>query len=403
MKILMFGWEFPPFNSGGLGVACQGLSKALAALNIKITFVLPRKIDIKAPYIKTVFANDGLKFREIDSLLLPYLNHQSYNDRFGLPENKIYGRDLLEEVRRYALSAGDIAKNEEFDLIHAHDWLSFGAGIEAKRISGKPLIVHVHATEFDRCGNNPDPRILKIEKEGMEAADKIIAVSLYTKQMIIDHYGIDPSKIEVVWNGIDAADYDGRAIPGNSILKLKEIGNKIVIFVGRITFQKGPDYFLQAAKKVLEFDPNVIFLVTGSGDMENQVISQSAELGISDKVLFAGFQRGENLQKIYQAADLFVLSSVSEPFGITTLESMINGTPVLVSNQSGVAEALTHALKVDFWDIDKMAKQILEVLNNPVLADSLSSNGKAEAKSFTWQKAAQRCLEIYNLVKGRRT
>lgn len=392
----MFGWEFPPYNSGGLGVACLGLTRALAAQSTEIIFVLPRAIAVKASYLKLVFADKKIKFKELDSPLTPYMTSDGYLKN---GQSRIYGRDLFEEVRRYSAKGAEVAWEEEFDLIHAHDWLSFGAGLAAKRVSGKPLIVHVHATEFDRSGNNINQEIFNLEKEGMEKADGIIAVSNYTKNMIVSHYGIDPEKIQVVWNGIESDDYPNRQVGHEqALVAFKNAGCKLVLFVGRLTLQKGPDYFLLAAKKVLEYYPKVIFVIAGSGDMENQIVSQAASLGIGDKVLFAGFVRGEQLDMLYQSADLYVLSSVSEPFGITSLESMVNGTPVLVSKQSGAAEALTHALKADFWDIDEMANNILAVLNHSSLGNCLSENGKVEIKKFTWKDAAKKCLYFYNKI-----
>lgn len=397
MKVLMFGWEFPPYNSGGLGVACFGLTRALAELNLQVTFVLPRRIDVDAPFVKMVFADTKVKMIPFNSLLNAYMTMDDYKYARFLDGSPIYGRSLFEEVLRYAAMGGEVAKQEEFDVIHAHDWLSFLAGVEAKKVSGKPLIVHVHATEFDRCGENINKDIYQIEKTGMEAADQIIAVSQFTKDIIVNKYGIDPHKVEVVWNGIEESDYwhPTPPIEDTSIWKLKEAGNKVVLFVGRLTMQKGPDYFLQAAKKVLEHEPNTLFIIAGSGDMEQQIIQQAAFLGISDKVLFPGFLRGMQLNQVYKSADLFVLSSISEPFGITPLESVINGTPVLISRQSGVSEALSHALKVDFWDIDEMANQMLSVLYHDSLHQTLQENSQREIKKLTWREAAHKVNHVY--------
>ncbi|MEK7193602.1 MAG: glycosyltransferase family 4 protein [Patescibacteria group bacterium] len=397
MKVLMFGWEFPPHNSGGLGVACAGLARGLANRGIGITFVLPKKVGVSADFLKIIFADiSGIKFREIDSLLSAYATSVSYREIRSRTVSSIYGKGLFEEVMRYALRAYHLAKEEDFDLIHAHDWLSFGAGLAAKAASGKPLIVHVHATEFDRTGGmNINKRVYEIEKEGMEKADAVIAVSQFTKNIIVRHYGIDPNKINVVHNAVDIFE------PGHfasELLELKRDGRKIVLFVGRITLQKGPDYFLQAAKKVLEYNSRVLFLVVGSGDMERQLIEQASSLGISDKVLFAGFLRDQELAKVYRVADLYVLPSVSEPFGITTLESLAHGTPVLISRQSGVAEVLSHALKVDFWDIDEMANKIVSVLAYAPLHACLRENGNTEVKKLSWGRSAEQCSGVYNEV-----
>jgi len=397
MNILMFGWEFPPYNSGGLGVACECLTRALAKQGAKITFVLPKKMDCRSSFCKMVFADSSLKIKAVDSLLTPYITSVSYGnlirDTKGL---NIYSPDLFGEVARYGQEAKKIALAESFDLIHAHDWLSFSAGLAAKESSGKPLVVHVHATEFDRTGgNNLNEHVYRIEKEGCLKADAVIAVSNFTKNKIAHYYRIDPGKIKVVHNAINYEDF---AIEEEGQFSLKTAGKKIVLFIGRITIQKGPDYFLKAAKKVLEHRSDVLFIMAGSGDMEAQLIEEAASLGIADKFLFAGFLRGEALIKAYQIADLYVLPSVSEPFGLTPLESLASGTPVLISKQSGISEILSHALKVDFWDIDEMANKIMAVLKYKELSQALKENGQKEIKKFNWQDSARRCLQVYNQV-----
>src|SRR3989344_4528008 len=337
VRILMFGWEFPPHNSGGLGTACFGLTRALARDGATITFVLPKKVKAGADWLRMCFADlPEVIGRGIAANLYPYITSESYaRERKGLPF--VYGLNLIEEVRRYGALAGEIAALESFDIIHAHDWLSFPAGIAAKRVSGKPLVVHVHATEFDRTGGNGvNEEVYGIEHAGMSAADAVVAVSQWTKNMIVRHYGIAPQKVTVIHNGIEASDY--RPLP-NRLVALKQAGEKIVLFVGRITLQKGPDYFVRAAKRVLEVEPKVYFIIAGSGDMEGQTLREAAALGIADRVIFTGFLRGPELDALYQSADLYVLPSVSEPFGITPLESLVNGTPVIISYQSGVAGA----------------------------------------------------------------
>lgn len=387
-RILMFGWEFPPYNSGGLGVACLGLTRALSELGLEVLFVMPKKLDIKAPWARMIFADvEGVSARFVNANLMTYVTGRSYSGGGG-----IYGDDLISEVRRYAALGGVIAREEKFDVIYAHDWLSFGAGVEAKRMTGKPLIVHVHATEFDRCGGplgvNPD--VYEIEKEGMEAADCVIAVSEMTKNIIVRHYGIPAGKVRVVYNGIDetTAPSAGSSLPRLRVLK--DSGYRLVLFLGRVTLQKGPDYFLRAAKRVLERNPNVLFILSGSGDMEQQIMHLAAELGIGGHVFFTGFLNGAERHEVYDAADLFVMPSVSEPFGITALEAMKLGTPVLMSKQSGVAEVVRHALKVDFWDVDEMAGKILSVVGYPGLREALAANAKDEAERLTWTQAAQK-------------
>ncbi len=410
IKVLMFGWEFPPFNSGGLGVACEGLVKALSSQGTSISFVLPKKIqdqlksfDYRSSFCRFVFARPHLSIKRVDSLLSPYITskayqtfHQAFCQGLALEDEResFYSPDLFGEVLRYGQEGRKIAIAEDFDIIHAHDWLSFPAGIAAKKVSGKPLVVHIHATEFDRTGgNNVNQRVYEIEKQGFSEADKIFAVSNFTKNKIIQHYAVDPQKVVVVHNAIEKK---GLLYKKRNPESLRKIAEKIVLFLGRITIQKGPDYFLEAAKKVLEKKQDVFFLIVGSGDMETQIIEKAVHLGIADKVLFAGFLRGDELARAYQVADLYILPSVSEPFGLTPLESLAHGTPVLISRQSGVSEVLSHCLKVDFWDINEMAEKILAVLEYPELEQALIENGGREVERFSWQNPARKCIKIYN-------
>jgi glycosyltransferase involved in cell wall biosynthesis len=399
LKVLMFGWEFPPHNSGGLGTACFGLTKALSREATDVVFVLPKKVPVNSNHAKLIFANEkSIKIRHVDSILYPYITSKTYSDEVRNLKDEVYGLSLMEEVRRYAKKAGAIAVSENCDIIHAHDWLAFLAGIEAKRSTGKPLVVHVHATEFDRTGGTGiNTEVFEIEKRGLSDADAIIAVSGFTKNILISKYGISPEKIEVVHNGIDTEEY--LKLPSR-IDALKATGNKIVLFVGRITLQKGPDYFISAAKRVLEFRPDTLFVVSGSGDMERQMIRQAADFGIGDKVIFAGFLRGDELNALYQSADLYVMPSISEPFGITPLESLANGTPALISKQSGVSEVLNHVLKTDFWDTEDMADKIISVLDNRVLYENLRENGEREAEKNSWGNAAMKCFSIYRRLCG---
>jgi len=397
----MFGWEFPPHNSGGLGTACYGLTKALSGAKTKITFVLPKELPgLKHDFLDIRFANlEKIKFERLGVLLYPYVTEQSYIEELERTGKvSMYGLHLFEEVQRYGLLARALAKREKFDVIHAHDWLSFSAGIAAKEISGKPLIVHIHATEFDRTGGHPNQYIYDEELKGLRAADCVIAVSHHTKNMVVKYYGVDPDKITVVHNGIDLAAH--QAPIDDTLTWIKEAGKQIVLFVGRITIQKGPDYFVKAAKRVIEMNPKVMFVVSGSGDMEGQMIRLASEMGISDHIFFTGFMRGDELLKLYRAADLFVMPSVSEPFGITPLEALANHTPVLISKQSGVAEVLPNALKSDFWDTEDMADKILTVLREAHLRQALSENGHEDARRTTWEEAAGKCMVLYeNLAK----
>lgn len=395
MRILMFGWEFPPYNSGGLGVACEGLAFALAGQGVGLTFVLPKKVDIHSDAFDIVWAQKEpcLKLARVNSLLSPYLTSGDY--RALRQGNVFYGRSIFEEVLRYAELARNIARQQECDVIHAHDWLSLKAGLAAKEETGRPLIFHVHATEFDRTGGRGiNQEVYEIEKEGVRKADAVIAVSHFTKDILTRHYGANENKVQVVHNGINASEY--KRLPLDQSLKqLKRVGHKLVLFVGRLTLQKGPDYFLEAAKRVSEYLPQTIFIIAGSGDMKQQMIEQAARLRIADNVIFAGFLRDKELTSVYQACDVLVMPSVSEPFGITALESLANATPVIISKQSGVSEVLSHALKVDFWDIDEMVNKIVAVLHSPSLRRSLQKNGKKEAVQFTWNDAAAKCISIY--------
>ncbi len=396
MKVLMFGWEFPPFKSGGLGTACWGLTKGLAKNGVEVSFVMPiTPQGAKADFVKIIGANEFLKdvtISGVDSLLTAYTNVQEYDDAFLANGSKeVYGRNLFQEVYRFTFAAARIASNETYDLIHVHDWMTYGAGIQAKKMSKKPLIAHIHATEFDRTGNNPNRHIVNLEKKGLESADVIIANSMFTKKNVINHYQIDPEKIKVVYFGIEEEN-PGYNLNFSSPLKKKE---RIVLFLGRVTLQKGPDYFLEVAKKVLSFEPNVRFVIAGSGDMLPKLMFHAAHLGLTNKVMFTGFLTGDDVNKAFQLADVYVMPSVSEPFGLVALEALKNNTPVIISKQSGVSEVLKHCLKVDFWDIDEMTNKIVAVLRNKVLLEELKENGKKEVEQFNLNTPAKKIIQIY--------
>lgn len=408
MKVLMFGWEFPPFNSGGLGTACHGLTKSMTKKGVRVTFVIPKAKAMADSHVDMVVANnvyvDDIETKHVDSILLPYISSTQYSEHLSRlnalrqrdgPSDDVdlYGTDLFREVQRYAEQARLIALHKDFDVIHAHDWMTYRAGIEARELTGKPLVVHVHATEFDRTGGHPDQRVYDREREGMHAADRIIAVSNYTRSMIIQHYGVPPEKIEVVHNGVELKD---PAPHEDFPIRRHE---KVVLFLGRLTLQKGPDYFLYAAHRVLQGMPDTKFVVAGKGDMESMLISKAAEMGIADRMLFTGFLRGADIDRAYRMADLYVMPSVSEPFGITPLEAMRNNTPVLISKQSGVSEVISHCLKADFWDIEDMAAKMSAVLKYSPLKSSLARNGFDEVNRISWDDAASRCIDVYNRVR----
>lgn len=401
----MFGWEFPPNNQGGLGTACFGLTKGLHKNGMDVTFVLPKK-NSNHDHVNIIITdnlyigNEKIKIKQVDSLLYGYATQEEYSTKYseyskmmqGKSDNgELYGENLFEEVTRYAQKAKIIADFEDFDIIHCHDWMTYKAGIKAKEHSNKPLVIHVHATDFDRTGGSPNQTVYEIEREGMHAADNIIAVSNYTKSMIVKHYGIEPDKVTVVHNGVDFVqkDYD--------VFKSDE---KIVLFLGRLTIQKGPDYFIETAKKVLEVMPDVKFVVAGTGDMYSKMIRLATDYGIGKNIMFTGHLKGSDVNKAYQMADLYVMPSISEPFGITPLEALKNNTPVLISKTSGVSEVLANALKVDFWDTDEMTNKIVSVLNYSNLHKTLTEHGKLDVKKLNWDVAAKKCINVYSNTLG---
>jgi glycogen synthase len=392
MKVLMFGWEFPPFNSGGLGTACYGLVKSLSKKNIDISLVLPFPCEVDFAKVVSNYNLKNVKIRKVDYYLKPYIDSKTYSEELKQLKNrkeKLYASSLIEEVNRYAADAEEIAEQENYDVIHAHDWLTYQAGIVAKDISGKPLVVHVHATEFDRTGGNGvNTVVYEIEKRGMEKADLVIAVSNFTREKIIKHYGIDSKKIIVVHNAVEEFSPEHHHFP------IKE-NNKIVLFLGRITLQKGPDYFVYASKIIAQHVPNVKFVVAGDGDMKKFMFDKVAELGLLNKYHFTGFLRGKDIEMAYKIADVYVMPSISEPFGITPLEAMANGTPSIISRQSGVSEVVCHALKTDFWDVEEMANKIVAILKYKELQDLIGVNSKNEVKKFNWDEVATKCINVY--------
>jgi len=415
----MFGWEFPPHISGGLGTACYGLTKGLSLNGVDVTFVMPKASgDEDQTYTKIVNASDvevdprhaefytrqtETSFIQVNSQLVPYVGLDDYYNvvnqidsgliQSGGTKRKYifsggYGKNLMEEVNRYAEIATEIARNEEFDIIHAHDWLTYRAGIAAKRVSGKPLVVHIHATEYDRSGeNNRNDIVYNMEREGMSAADSVCAVSDLTRNIVIEKYGIDANKVYTLHNAVVPSD--------KKVTRDKFVKEKIVTFLGRVTFQKGPDYFVETAKLVLDKDPNVRFVLAGDGDMMQHIITRVAELGISDRFHFTGFLRGDDIDKMFGMSDVYVMPSISEPFGISPLEAMRAKVPVVISKQSGVAEVLQHAIKVDFWDINATADAIYGLLHYPALSNLFSVKGAEEVDNLKWENVAKKLKVIY--------
>ncbi len=442
MRVLMLGWEFPPFISGGLGTACYGLTKGMSEVGAEVLFVLPRPVEasfathvtlvtprsggssmyrmeeFKNVTFRTVDAGFGISAYERAAAVAAAAKAQpqefekipkgqtraqataSKPATTGVPAASFtpggqYEGDMFSEVERYTRLATQVAMQEQFDVVHAHDWMTYRAGIAVSALTGKPLVIHVHSTEFDRSGEHVNQRIYDIERQGMHMATKIIAVSYLTRNIVVSRYGVPAERVEVVYNAID--------LNGNSLDIMPtaiDRNEKLVLFLGRITMQKGPEYFLRAAKKVLEVMDNVRFIMAGSGDMVRGIIEMAAGLGIGHKVLFTGFLRGPDVERVFRMADLYVMPSVSEPFGIAPLEAMSNDVPVIISKQSGVSEVLTHALKVDFWDVNEMANKIIAVLRHPSLQSTLRQHGRIEVQKLSWADSAKRCVEIYQQALG---
>jgi glycosyltransferase involved in cell wall biosynthesis len=424
----MFGWEFPPHISGGLGTASYGLTKGMATLDdLEVIFVVPKAWgDEDQTMVRLVGANQvpvafkqvyykgfrrPLEKIEVSSKIVPYTDPEDFwkmvtsevsgynlfiqiNSRGMVDFSGRYDNYLMDEINKYAIVASVIAEENEFDIIHAHDWLAYPAGIAAMEVSGKPLVIHVHATDFDRSGDNVNPDVYHIEKRGMDAASKIITVSNLTRDIVINKYHIDPDKVETVYNAVEPVE-----ISENLIIK-KGFDEKVVTFLGRITLQKGPEYFIEAAYKVLQVMDNVRFVMAGSGDMMERMMRRAASLKITDRFHFTGFLKGADVFSMLDMSDVYIMPSVSEPFGISPLEAMQSNVPVIISKQSGVAEILTHAVKTDFWDIDAMADAIYGILNYPALAKMIIRNGKDEVIRLKWDNSARHVKDIYYRVIG---
>ena len=426
----MFGWEFPPHIAGGLGTACYGMTRGLARNDVEVIFVMPHASgDEDERFVKVVNASDvearycdstiegaddimrKISFIHIDSNMVPYISPEefaTYREGYERTGRKFwekegdswtqrytfsgkYGANLMEEVARYAVVAAEVARQLEgqFDVIHAHDWLTYFAGIAAKRVSGKPLVVHMHATSFDRSSSdNIDTRVYEIERAGMAAADRVIAVSNLTRNIVIEKYNIPAEKVVTVHNAVRFAEKENE-------LPERGVKDKIITFLGRITFQKGPDYFVEAAAKVLKRVPNVRFVMAGSGDMMNHVIRRVARLGIADRFHFTGFLKGDDVHKMFQLSDVYIMPSVSEPFGISPLEAMRANVPSIISKQSGVAEVLDYAVKVDYWDVDAMADAIYGFVKYPALSKMFSEKGLEEVTGLKWNNAAAKIKTVY--------
>jgi glycosyltransferase involved in cell wall biosynthesis len=422
----MFGWEFPPHISGGLGTASYGLTKGMATFDdLEVIFVVPKlwgdedqkvvrliganKVPVAYKKIYYKGTRNLIEKIEVSSKIIPYTDPENFwkqvrsettshrlfvqTNRKGMVDfSGRYDHNLLDEIYKYSIVASVIAEENEFDIIHAHDWLAYPAGIAAMEVSGKPLVIHVHATDFDRSGGNVNPDVYKIEKRGMDAASKIITVSNLTRDIVINKYSINPDKVETVYNAVEHVELSEK------IVLNKGFDDKVVTFLGRITLQKGPEYFIEAAYKVLKVMHNVRFVMAGSGDMMERMIRRAASLKITDRFHFTGFLKGMDVYRMLAMSDVYIMPSVSEPFGISPLEAMQSNVPVIISKQSGVAEVLTHAVKTDFWDIDAMADAIYGILNYPALASMFIKNGKEEVIRLKWDNSARHVKDIYERV-----
>jgi len=416
MKALMFGWEFPPHILGGLGTASYGLTKGMWECgDMDITFVIPKPFgdedksfakiigasqtpvvwkDVNYDYVESRIGKvmDPQEYFRLRDHIYADFNYMLTNDLGCIEFSGRYPDNLLEEINNYSIVAGVIARTEQFDVIHSHDWLTYPAGIHAKQVTGKPLVIHVHATDYDRSRGNVNPTVFNIERDGMIHADHIITVSNLTRRTVIEKYGIDPAKVTTVHNAV---------VPLSDELlnaRAPKPKEKVVTFLGRITMQKGPEYFVEAAAKVLKNNHNVRFVMAGSGDMMNKMINLAAERGIADRFHFPGFQKGKQVYEMLSASDVYVMPSVSEPFGISPLEAMQMGVPSIISKQSGCAEILNNVIKTDYWDIDAMADAINSIVTYPAMYNQLREDGLAEVAQITWDKAGAKVINIYRKV-----
>lgn len=421
MNVLMFGWEFPPHISGGLGTACYGIVKGLASIRkINVTFVVPKMhgnedstSNFHLVSAENVSVGDhyfsgrkptGVHILEIPSQLVPYLSPENFKQGYQLTgEIKTetfqkgqkfsfsggYGKNLFSEIYNYALVAQVIAGQYQFQLIHAHDWLTFPAAIAAKKISDKPLIVHVHSTDFDRSGGSVNPDIFAIEKQGFEEADHIITVSNRIKKRLTEQYHISSQKITTIYNAIDCENIANKGITN------RRRKHKIITFLGRITIQKGPEYFVHVARMVISRMKNVHFVMAGNGELRDEMVELCARYGITDRFHFAGFLKNNEVTRMLEQSDLFIMPSVSEPFGIVPLEAMQANVPVIISLQSGVSELIRNVVKTDFWDVHAMADAVHGILKNKTLANTLITEGNKEVGRLNWNDSANQINQVY--------
>ncbi|MBQ8543087.1 MAG: glycosyltransferase family 4 protein [Bacteroidaceae bacterium] len=419
MKVLMFGWEFPPHISGGLGTASYGLTKGFVQQgDVEIKFCIPKPYgDEDNSFLRIVGMNSvPIVWKNVDrdyvnsrigAVMTPdeYYRYREhiYGDFSYMHTNDLgcmefaggYPENLHDEINNYSIIAGVVARTEEFDIIHSHDWLTYPAGIHAKQVSGKKLVIHVHATDFDRSRGNVNPTVYAIEKNGMDNADHILCVSELTRQTVITKYHQHPDKVSTLHNAVTPLSQEIL-----DIVPKKIPGEKVVTFLGRITMQKGPEYFVEAASMVLKRTKNIRFCMAGSGDMMNDMIRLAAARGISDRFHFPGFMRGRQVYECLKASDVYIMPSVSEPFGISPLEAMQCDVPTIISKQSGCAEILDKCIKTDYWDIHAMADAIYSICNNESLYEYLKVEGRNEVNQITWENVALKLRKVYEKVMG---
>jgi glycogen synthase len=414
VKILMFGWEFPPLMTGGLGTACQGLVKSLIGRGVDVDFIIPGACDNDDkeghPETETCAIPDGgpdpkglFNITRVPPLLNPYRGRDKpVKDNRGLfrpasISDELYGGDLLAAVEKLARQAARFAADSSFDVIHVHDWMTFPAGLAAREVSGRPLVAHLHSTEYDRCLEHVWPPVCRLERLGLHEADRVITVSARSKWQVVEKYGVKPEKISVIHNGLNR-DHLGNQGEARPLPLPDRLPGKMVLFLGRITPQKGPGYFIEAAARILESEKDTFFVLAGSGDMVPAIVERTAELGMASKVLFTGFLDGEQVRWAFERADVYVMPSVSDPFGISCLEAMYSSTPVVVSNQAGISEIVESVLKVDYWDVDDMAAKVVRLLRDPPYARELADRGASEARQISWDHPAALCAALYREV-----
>ncbi len=412
----MFGWEFPPHILGGLGTASYGLTKGMWENgDMDITFVIPKPWgdedshfahilganstpvvwrDVNWDYVQNRIGNvmNPQTYYDLRDHIYADFNYMRTNDLGCIEFSGRYPDNLLEEINNYSIVAGVIARTVPCDVIHSHDWLTYPAGIHAKQVTGKPLVIHVHATDFDRSRGNVNPTVYGIERDGMNNADHIITVSELTRRTVIEKYGQDPAKVTTVHNAVEPLSEEIRSI------KMPRGKDKVITFLGRITMQKGPEYFVEAASMVLHKTHNVRFVMAGSGDMMEKMIRLAADRDIADRFHFTGFLKGRQVYEMLADSDVYVMPSVSEPFGISPLEAMQMGVPSIISKQSGCAEILENVIKVDYWDIHAMADAMYSLVSYPGLHNHLKERGLAEIDTIQWKKAGAKVINIYNQV-----